>query len=116
MALSAVALASARAASAAARAGANSTKVVSPSAKRSPTSTAWRLRSSVRNRQVSRQQAQASRRSLRSLALPRRDSSIAVGSVQANHSVPVTVVTPGFSQGQVDFQYIPEQTREPRAL
>src|SRR5260370_42010758 len=113
MALSAVALASAWVASAAALAVANSIKVVSPSAKRSPTSTAWRLRSSVRNGQIFRQQAHPNTRNLRSLTLPRRNFSIGCGSVQARHSS--SVIASLLAQEQVHQPAPPHMLTRPQA-
>jgi hypothetical protein len=60
-----------------------------PSAKRSATSTALRLSASFSRGQTRRQHATASSRIFRSLALPRRNSSIGAGSLQASHSASV---------------------------
>src|SRR5262249_8460765 len=83
----------------------NSTKVVPPSAKPPPPTTARRLRSPVRTRQVCRQQATANSPSFRSLALPRRNSSIFCGSGQASHSC--SVMASLLPQDQVHGPRIP---------
>ena len=61
-------------------------RLASPSAKRSATSTARRLRSSVSRRQTRRTQAQANSLSLRVPARPPTPRSIACGSAQVSQS------------------------------
>src|SRR5436305_1984969 len=61
----------------------------SPSANRSATSTALRLRGSVISDQIRRQQAQAKSRNLRSLVFPSRKSNITWGSSQTSQSASV---------------------------
>src|SRR5262249_9468919 len=82
---------SSHAAIASAQASAISSHSASPSAKASVTSTALRLRSSVRKCQICRQQEQANNRNLRSLAVLPRKSSIRFGSVQVSHFFSVTI-------------------------
>jgi hypothetical protein len=82
------------AACAALMARSRSCSVASPSASRSATSTAVRLRSSVRRPQILRQQAQANNRRLRSLTSPHRKTSISCGSSHANHSCSSTPSPP----------------------
>jgi hypothetical protein len=68
--------------------------VTLPSTHSSAISTAFRLRWSVNKCHRLRQQAAPNSRNFRSLTLPRRNSSIFSGSLQASHSASVTVFSP----------------------
>src|SRR5262249_15412225 len=71
----------------------NSSAPISPSAKRSLASTAWRAAPSGSRSQRRRQQAHANRRSLRSLAAAVRKSNIWLGASPASHSCCVTITS-----------------------
>ena len=90
------------AASAAIWADLRSGSVASPSANRSASSSAVRLRSSESDRQTLRQQATAKRRNFRPLASPFRNRSIFVGSVQASHSASVMAIPSVIVRGRED--------------